>query len=260
MADIDSSRGYRIIIAPIDGSESRTLSVSSFRFKLIVITLIFILVTLVSAIGFWGTLIFTKSQNAILRRELIRVSEQAARVTLIEKNLYEMDRSIRYIRLAMSLTGDSLPPLLDEFMVNDSLKSLYETSADSLDFANIPNIIPTDGWVSREFSEKEKHFGVDYAASVGTIIRSPAKGIVRDVLYDEYLGNLILLDHGNGFVTRFGHCNESKVLKGATVSRGDTIATVGNTGKSSSGPHLHYEIIRDGKPEDPRLYILKGLE
>lgn len=260
MHESEESRGYRIIIAPIDGRESRTIAVSSLKFKLIIAGIVFTLLSFIAAIFLWGTVIFTKTQNSILRRELIRVSEQAARISLIEKNMYEMDRYIRYIRLAMSLTGDSLPPALDDFMANDSLKETYETSADSLDFANIPNIVPCEGWVSREFSEKEKHFGIDYAASVGTIIRAPANGTVSEVKYDESLGNMVVLDHGNGFVTRFAHCNEAKVGRGDVIDRGDTIATVGNSGKTTSGPHCHYEIVRDGKPEDPRLYILKGLE
>jgi len=260
MAESKNSRGYRIIVASLDGAESKTIAVGPLRFKLIITSLVFILISFIAAILLWGTVIFTKSQNTVLRRELMRVSEQAARVSLIEKNMVEIDRYVQYIRKALALTGDSVPPALAEFMTNDSLKSTYETSADSLDFANIPNIVPTDGWVSREFSEKEEHLGIDYAASVGTIIRSPAKGVVSSVGFDDFYGNTLNIDHENGFVTRFAHCNESIVKKGDRVNRGDTIATVGNTGKATSGPHLHYEIIRDGKPEDPRLYILKGLE
>ncbi len=177
----------------------------SFHFKLLIFALIFTLISFLSAIFFWGTVVVTQTQNATLRHELQKVSEQAARVTLIEKNMLEIDRYVRYIRFAMSLTGDTLPPALSDFMANDSLKATYETSADSLDFQNIPNIVPCDGWVSREFIAQEKHFGIDYAASVGTIIRTPADGTVKVVRFDQYLCNLVAIDHGNGFVTRYAH-------------------------------------------------------
>lgn len=261
MAEKENSRGYRIVIAPLSGGESRIITVSSFLFKTIITAIVLTAVTFISALFLWGTFIFTKAQNSQLKKELIRVSEQTARITLIEKNLVEMEKYVKYIRSAVSLTGDSVPPSLEQFSVNDSLKKKYESVADSLDYANIPNIVPVSkGWVSREFNEQEKHFGIDYTAPVGTPICATARGEVTDVHVDPELGNVIAIDHGNGFTTRFGHCLKITVPSGAMVNRGDTVALLGNSGKSTSGPHCYYEIIRDGSPADPRLYILKGLE
>jgi murein DD-endopeptidase MepM/ murein hydrolase activator NlpD len=112
------------------------------------------------------------------------------------------------------------------------------------------------------------HAGLDMAASSGTEIRAPADGVVvfagryplrQSVSWWRY-GNLVALRNGDRFITLFGHCDEIKVRSGQRVSQGDVIATVGNTGWSTS-PHLHYEVRRRDdsgsfEPVDPRIYIL----
>ena len=112
------------------------------------------------------------------------------------------------------------------------------------------------------------HSGLDLAASVGTPIYAPADGVVvfagryplrQSVSWWRY-GELVAMRHGDEFVTLFGHCDEVKVESGDSVRQGDLIATVGNTGWSTS-PHLHYEVrLRDEEgdfvPIDPRVYIL----
>ena len=119
------------------------------------------------------------------------------------------------------------------------------------------------------FTKKiDLHPGLDMAAKTGTEILAPADGVVvfagrypsrQSVAWWRY-GNLVALRHGDLFVTLFGHCEDVLVRNGQKVTQGDMIATVGNTGWSTS-PHLHYEVRRqeqDGRfaPIDPRVYIL----
>jgi murein DD-endopeptidase MepM/ murein hydrolase activator NlpD len=94
---------------------------------------------------------------------------------------------------------------------------------------------------------------VDFAAQTGTLIRATAPGIVESVVFDTYFGLLITVKHRFGFVTRYGHCSQSLVSKGDKVRRGQTVALVGNTGRSSA-PHLHYEVIKNGRHVDPLKY------
>lgn len=115
--------------------------------------------------------------------------------------------------------------------------------------------------------ELQFHAGVDLAAPPGTPIHAPADGVV--VFAGQYpmsgitwwrLGKLVVLRHGEGFVTLYGHCREVAVKPGRKVRRGDLLATVGNTGWSTS-PHLHYEVRRrraggELAPLDPRLFML----
>jgi len=100
------------------------------------------------------------------------------------------------------------------------------------------------------------HRGVDFSAPQGTPIYATASGEVTRASRHGSLGNLIEVDHGNGIVSRYGHLRAFAADKGATVSRGELIGYVGNTGRSTSS-HLHYEIVRNGRSENPWLYIIR---
>lgn len=121
---------------------------------------------------------------------------------------------------------------------------------------SVPYIRPVQGWVTRTFNPSGAgvHKGVDFAAAEGTPIRVTAPGIVESVRLDEYLGKIVTIKHPQGFKTRYGHCSQILVTKDEHVHRGQSIAMVGNTGRSSA-PHLHYEIIKNGKQVDPLQYI-----
>ena len=128
--------------------------------------------------------------------------------------------------------------------------------------AAVPNIQPTEGWITRKYiatanDTEQMHSGIDFAATSGTLIRSTARGIVEDVYKDAYFGLMVTIKHGYGFSTRYGHCLQVLVAKGDHVERGQTIALVGNTGRSSA-PHLHYEVLKEGKNVDPMEYIIRA--
>jgi murein DD-endopeptidase MepM/ murein hydrolase activator NlpD len=106
---------------------------------------------------------------------------------------------------------------------------------------------------------RKMHSGVDFAAPKGTPIYATGDGVVKEVktVFGGY-GKYIEIDHGFGFVTRYAHMNDFKVKKGQKVKRGDIIGTVGNTG-SSTAPHIHYEVMKDGKFVNPVNYFFKDL-
>ena len=133
--------------------------------------------------------------------------------------------------------------------------------------ASTPTIRPIDpdveSWSSSKFewrvspftNQREFHKAYDIAAREGTPIHATASGVVTFVGNKGLLGKTLILDHGHGLTTVYGHC--SKVLKqpGERVSRWDTIALVGNTG-SSTGPHVHYEVLIHGVQVNPEKYFL----
>ena len=127
-----------------------------------------------------------------------------------------------------------------------------------------PSIWPVKGWVTSEFGyrvdpftgRQELHEGLDIAARLGTPVVAPADGIVIYARYERSFGNTIIIDHGYGFSTLYGHLSEIYVRPGDRVKRGQVIGAVGNTGRST-GPHLHYEVRKNGVPVDPRDYILE---
>ncbi|MHB8769815.1 MAG: M23 family metallopeptidase [Syntrophales bacterium] len=128
--------------------------------------------------------------------------------------------------------------------------------------AATPSLWPVVGWVTSEFGrrnspfggEREFHKGLDIATKHGKTIQSPADGIVTDVAYQHDVGQMIQIDHGHGISTFYGHLSKAIVRPGATVRKGDRIGYVGNSGRST-GSHLHYAVMLNGVPINPRKYL-----
>ncbi len=101
---------------------------------------------------------------------------------------------------------------------------------------------------------KKHHNGIDLAAPIGATIRAIASGhVIFAEIFGGY-GNFIVIKHADGLTSSYGHCNTTLVRVGQRVLAGDVIGTVGNTGHST-GPHLHFEIRRNGDPQNPELYL-----
>jgi murein DD-endopeptidase MepM/ murein hydrolase activator NlpD len=161
---------------------------------------------------------------------------------------------------------DNMDELLDNMRMSSGGEARVVTKRaepSEISAAALPNIQPVvDGWITRRFSmvgsdTSTAHTGMDFAATLGALIRSTAPGVVEDVSNDTYFGQTLTIKHGFGFSTKYGHCSQILVAKGDHVERGQTIALVGNTGRSSA-PHLHYEVLKDGKNIDPIKYVFSG--
>lgn len=130
-------------------------------------------------------------------------------------------------------------------------------------FACTPSIWPAKGWVSSRFgyrispftNEKEFHNGLDVSARTGSTIISPADGVVSSVGRSYGFGNILTINHGYGLKTKYAHLKKALVKKGQAVKRGQKIALIGISGRST-GPHLHYEVHLKGVPVNPLRYIL----
>jgi murein DD-endopeptidase MepM/ murein hydrolase activator NlpD len=100
----------------------------------------------------------------------------------------------------------------------------------------------------------EMHLGLDIEAPVGSQVTAPATGIIQVAQRESEYGNLIVIDHGNGLTTRFAHLRGFAIKVGQKVTKGQLIGWVGMTGRTT-GPHLHYEVRKDDKPVNPRMYL-----
>ena len=128
--------------------------------------------------------------------------------------------------------------------------------------ASMPSVWPAKGWLTSRFGprvspftgRRQLHAGIDIAARAGTPIHSPARGRVKSVGSRGPLGNSLIIDHGYGLRTFYGHTKEIFVKPGETVERGQKVAEIGSSGRST-GPHLHYAIHVEGKARDPLNYI-----
>jgi murein DD-endopeptidase MepM/ murein hydrolase activator NlpD len=115
-----------------------------------------------------------------------------------------------------------------------------------------------EGYVSSYFGERQDpftgheawHKGVDFAGQAGAEVVAVAAGIVTRSESSHGYGNLVEINHGNGYVTRYGHSQALLVKTGDIVTRGQPVATIGSTGRST-GPHVHFEVLRNGQHVNP---------
>ena len=129
--------------------------------------------------------------------------------------------------------------------------------------AHTPSRWPTRGWISSRFgqrtspftNEREFHKGLDISTSKDSAILAPADGVVTSVRWDHGYGRIISINHDHGLITKYAHLEKALVKKGQYVKRGEKIALVGATGRTT-GPHLHYEVHLNGAPVNPLRYIL----
>ncbi len=127
---------------------------------------------------------------------------------------------------------------------------------------SIPSIYPTfgrisDGWGMRIhpiYRRLAFHYGIDFANDPGTPVYATAPGVVAYVGYESDYGKLIKIEHQGGYETRYGHLNSYLIKEGDNVKRGQIIGLMGSTGVST-GPHLHYEILVDGRKTNPAGYL-----
>jgi len=148
---------------------------------------------------------------------------------------------------------------LTEPDLNQVVRELEDLHA--LDEA-LPSTWPADGLLSSDYGWRRSpfgrtwkfHSGLDIASKRGTPIYAAATGKVIKAEYNEGYGRHVEIDHGFGISSLYGHCNTLEVEVGAKVSRGDFIATMGSTGRST-GPHLHFEVRLDSHPVDPLDYL-----
>ena len=176
------------------------------------------------------------------------------KIALTEKDnslMREMHEQVGEINLAAKRQAEGFKSILSFFEEQRSL------------LASTPAIRPANGSTTSTFGYRispftglrEFHKGFDISAYEGTPIVATASGTVSQTEYNGSLGNTIVINHGHGMVTRYAHA--SKILKksGSFVKRGEIIALIGNTGRST-GPHVHYEVHLNGIPVNPDNYIL----
>jgi murein DD-endopeptidase MepM/ murein hydrolase activator NlpD len=162
-----------------------------------------------------------------------------------------LDSGIQQLSLDLESQSHTLAALEEYLITQDSIA------------AGIPQGKPVEeGWVSSFYGyrvdpfngKKTFHHGLDIAGKSGSPVAAVADGIVSWVGSRGGYGGLVEVDHGNGYVTRYAHNKTIKVKKGELVNKGDVVALMGSTGRST-GPHVHFEVLRDGKHINPYNFI-----
>ncbi len=168
----------------------------------------------------------------------------------VDREFNEIQRRIDEVRRQIDLRRESQEEI--QGILNDQRSLL----------AAKPSGWPVKGWLTSKFGmrrdpfngRRKMHEGLDIAARSGTAVTATADGIVSSVRTEAGYGKIVVVDHGYGYRTIYGHNSRNYVKVGQRVRRGDRIAAVGNTGRST-GSHVHYEIRLNGVPVNPNKYL-----
>lgn len=151
--------------------------------------------------------------------------------------------------------------------VGERLNEVYQFHGEAEYFwSAYPSVVPVKGWITSDFGlrrspmsgHRQLHEGVDIASPYGSGVVATGDGVVTFAGRQGGLGKKLVIDHGYGLASVYGHNSEILVSEGERVRRGQLIAKIGSTGRST-GPHLHYEILVNGIPVDPKRFLLEQL-
>lgn len=207
--------------------------------------------------------VMTKNIGPISKRDDL---PDAEKLTLFERDKLTVGKGE-----GSSAAFDGVALKMDELnevvaSVEMRLQEVYDFRQGKLAYwASIPSVWPVRGWVTSGFGVRRRphgvgsrvHEGIDIAASSGTTVYAPGDGTVTFSGMKKGLGRTVIIDHGFGVFTVYGHASKLYVKEGERVKRGSTIAAVGRSGRAT-GPHLHYEVVIDGVPVDPMRYIIEN--
>lgn len=287
-------RIHTVIIVPHSKADFIKFSFSSRAFATVASVAVVVVILSVVAIGFTGSAVDRRTDVARLElenQELVRVNQELeGTIATVQQRLDEFEERTARLALAAGMVSESGDPLaLDSrgAAMNtggpytrlrgdiDTLKMQGDTISEQLldveqsmvdqeqRLSSTPTIAPVVGVITDGFGNRRDpftglrayHDGLDLSARRGTPIVAPADGVVVFAGRKGGMGRMIRVSHGFGFQTVYGHLDTILVEPGQDVRRGEEIGNVGNTGRST-GPHLHYEVRKDGRSVNPLYYIL----
>lgn len=259
-----SGRPGVTVLVHRDGTlQSRSVRLPLWAVRLLVGGAVGGAVLMLLAAALYAPIARTAAEVPGMRREMARLRAENEQVRQLARTLEEMEA--RYAQMRRMLGGDVIPPPRREapeplpvayplFVTAPGAGRGFETGL------SVPSHWPLEerGVVTRgqigAGGGDEAHPGLDIAVPIGTPIRASGGGIVRDTGDDAEYGRFVFIDHPEGFQTLYGHASRLLVAGGDTVAAGQVIALSGSTGRST-GPHLHFEVRRDGRAIDPRSLV-----
>jgi murein DD-endopeptidase MepM/ murein hydrolase activator NlpD len=283
-------RNLSILLIPDDNADAISFRISFRLLKILFAVAIVIIIHIVSGGLFYYKYAVVDDKNWELNKENNQLKADNKKMyslyEIVEGNQKYLDRVKTALGINRGSEGGSTigaellstftPPTVDiigepgveyeqEGETQSKLDYLFltnEKSNNSYHFfvRNIPTMLPVEGFLSTNFQDTDwflpyRHLGIDISAQAGKEIKAAADGVILFANWTNDLGYLVIIDHLNGFVTYYGHNQVLLKRERSTVKKGDVIALLGNSGKST-GPHLHFEIWKDGVPVNPKEYLL----
>lgn len=212
------------------------------------------MVAMIMILTFYQLAVEIYAYGFIAKNNDYRVKESTAKVLTLKENHKAI--SIENINVNGKIKS------IDNKAINADQEMLTTSMVNKNDTKNVNNFVlkkPVKGGITTSgfgdtISRTASHNGHDWAVNTGTKVRAAAEGVVELAYFSESYGYNILINHNNGFKTRYAHLSEVKVSKGEKVEQSQVIALSGSTG-FSTGPHLHFEVVKDGKRVNPIEYV-----
>jgi murein DD-endopeptidase MepM/ murein hydrolase activator NlpD len=261
------------MVIPHDGRKTITRRVPYWVLGLVLVLLVGVISIVSIFLVQMGSLYRKTLRVDALERRNQELERDHAKLTEIERQLAEIEKMGNDLMIMLGL--EKSPPPLDlselaelgsqlrsgpgEFEFPESEYRFTEDIANFLELQKsaerkIPSGLPFEGWISRRFSTD--HPAIDIAGPLLSPIVATADGICTFSGWDERWGNYVEISHSEGIKTLYAHNSKNRVAKGDMITRGDIIAFLGSTGKST-GPHLHYEVSVDQENVDPLSFSIK---
>lgn len=248
-----------VLVVPHDERNVRRLRLSyrSVKIGMTLAGALFVVVAL--AVLSYGRVASRATRATLLERENARLEVENAKVGEIAENLERTERAYAQIRDMAGLPPDEAGSAGTEGEAGASADTEPGQPAPA-GTADAPDSVPSGwplslkGFETAAFGEDGGHPGVDIAVPVHTPVLATARGLVAAAESDPVYGHYVVVAHGGGIETMYGHNAVLLVERGERVTRGQPIAYSGNSGRSTA-PHLHYEIRRDARAIDPAPYL-----
>lgn len=259
-----------VILVPHDDSKMRNYRVSYALVYTFAALIMLCVVTGLVFVATYGKILLRAHQAESLAKENLQLMDRNAQVDSLRTELVRLQtmgiQIKKMLGVGLSLEDSILVANLSPIVNSPAISIVSEQteafrSEQQLLLRAIPSLWPVKGYVTREFyttggeKSRQYHPGMDIAAKRNTPIRTSAEGVVITSEWDETYGYMVVIDHGFGINTLYGHNARNLVKVGDRVTRGQTIAFVGSTGKSTA-PHLHFEVKNNGVAVNPRNYLL----
>jgi murein DD-endopeptidase MepM/ murein hydrolase activator NlpD len=231
-----------------------------FTYSLIMALLGFILFSMTPLKG-----LFSKSSN-FSNTELKSINELNERMIKLSKELNEIRNSDEQLKKAIKLGDTSLFNIENasgnaKIKAGGTILSVFRellSKFQILQKESISFIRPVTGFISRNFDPERGHMGIDFVVKTGTPVYVSANGFIIFANYTVKDGNMIIVSHPGNYISVYKHCSSLLKKERETVVQGELIALSGNTGEITTGPHLHFEIWKEGKPINPITILIKN--
>ncbi|OBQ54921.1 peptidoglycan DD-metalloendopeptidase family protein [Tamlana sp. s12] len=173
-------------------------------------------------------------------------------VSQVDFNRDSIINAVKIEASEVDLNPSAEDSILRQKVDKEDKYNLFESATSSTNFVLFP---PVSGAISASYDTKDKHYAVDITVAKDTPIKATADGVVIFSEWTASTGYVLILEHSQGLISIYKHCSALAKVQGDLVKAGEVIATAGNTGELSTGPHLHFELWNDGYPINPTNFI-----